>query len=117
MVMKLYGIAEIAERTGDKAATVSQWFKRGKLPKPDAELAMGPVWTGQTIGPWIRQRRQKREELLQAGKRMKEAQVALDPYTKGDFKLHPMEEMAAAQDEAEESYEDFKRVRDGYLGD
>lgn len=52
--MKFYGIAELAEAVGASPATVSQWFKRGKLPKPDAVLKMGPVWTGRTVAVWIK---------------------------------------------------------------
>jgi hypothetical protein len=56
-LMKIYSIAEIAEATGDKPKTVSQWYARGKLPKPDWLLKIGPVWKGTTIGPWISSRR------------------------------------------------------------
>lgn len=52
--MTLYGIAEIAAALGVTPGLVSQWRKRGKLPEPSAELAMGPVWTGDRIEFWIR---------------------------------------------------------------
>ncbi len=54
--MRLYGIAEIAQALGARRQTVAQWYQRGKLPEPDAHLAMGPVWTARTIEPWIRRR-------------------------------------------------------------
>lgn len=60
--MKIYSIAEIAEATGDKPATVSQWYARGKLPKPTWVLKIGPVWKGTTIGPWIAARRRIKAE-------------------------------------------------------
>lgn len=53
---KLYGIAEIAEAIGARPQTVAQWYRRGKLPPPDTVLAMGPVWTGKTLAPWLRER-------------------------------------------------------------
>lgn len=59
--MKLYGLSEIADATGDKLNTVSQWYKRGKLPEPDQLLKMGPVWSADTIRPWIRQQKKARE--------------------------------------------------------
>lgn len=51
---KLYGVREIAEATGIPASVLYVWKNRGKLPPPDAVLAMGPVWTARTIEPWIR---------------------------------------------------------------
>lgn len=53
---KLYGIAEIAEALGAKRQTAAQWYRRGKLPPPDAVLRMGPVWLKASIEPWIRSR-------------------------------------------------------------
>ena len=47
------GIAEIAQRAGVSRQTVAQWHVRGKLPEPDARLAMGPVWRETTIEAWL----------------------------------------------------------------
>lgn len=55
--MRLYGIAEIADATGQRRQTVAQWYARGKLPEPTARLAMGPVWTGRDLASWLRSRR------------------------------------------------------------
>ena len=52
--LKLYGVAEIAQALGMRRETIAQWHLRGKLPEPDAVLAMGPVWTEATIRPWLR---------------------------------------------------------------
>jgi predicted DNA-binding transcriptional regulator AlpA len=57
MTARLYGIAEIAAALGVPRNTVAQWLKRGKLPQPDAELAMGPVWSGRRIERWIEKQR------------------------------------------------------------
>ena len=47
------GIAEIAQRAGVPRQTVAQWHARGKLPEPDARLAMGPVWRETAIESWL----------------------------------------------------------------
>lgn len=49
----LYGISELAVATGQRRDTLSQWYRRGKLPPPAARLAMGPVWMGPAIEAWI----------------------------------------------------------------
>jgi hypothetical protein len=54
--VKLYGIYELAEAIGAKPATVSQWYKRGKLPEPSEVLKMGPVWTEARVRKWIKTR-------------------------------------------------------------
>ncbi len=59
---KLYGIAEIAVALDVDRHLVAQWYRRSRsktsggmdLPKPDQVLSMGPVWTYQTISPWLR---------------------------------------------------------------
>jgi len=47
------GVAEIAQALGISRQTAAQWHKRGKLPPPDAELAMGPVWKVETIEAFL----------------------------------------------------------------
>lgn len=54
--MKFYGISEIAEAIGANPHTVAQWYRRGKLPAPDAVLKMGPLWTEDTLSDWLRER-------------------------------------------------------------
>ena len=49
------GIAEIAQLVGASRQTVGQWHTRGKLPEPDARLAMGPVWSVETIRHFLAQ--------------------------------------------------------------
>lgn len=51
--MTLFGINEIANAIGVKRETVYKWYQRGKLPKPSATLAIGPVWAARAIQPWI----------------------------------------------------------------
>lgn len=43
------GISEIAHALGISRQTAHAWHARGKLPEPDAKLAMGPVWKVTTI--------------------------------------------------------------------
>ena len=53
MTPRLYGISEIAAALSVPRNTVAQWYRRGNMPQPDVELAMGPVWTGRRIERWI----------------------------------------------------------------
>ncbi len=62
MPANLYGIAEIAAALGARPPTVAQWHRRGRLPQPDEVLAMGPVWYGDTIRPWIENERIRIQE-------------------------------------------------------
>lgn len=55
--VRLYGIAEIAAALNARPKTVSIWLSRGRLPEPDARLAMGPAWLAETIEPWIASQR------------------------------------------------------------
>lgn len=59
--MKIYGTTELAQAVGARPRTVSMWHRRGKLPKPTAELAMGPVWTGREIERWIARENERTE--------------------------------------------------------
>ena len=68
--MKLYGIKEVADNLGVDRGLVAQWYRRSRndlpggmhLPKPDAVLSMGPVWTGQTLNSWLRVMKRKLKE-------------------------------------------------------
>lgn len=64
--MRLYGISEIARACGATRQQASQWHHRGHLPSPDVVLAIGPVWFGETIEPWIAQRTAKSEQITRA---------------------------------------------------
>lgn len=50
-----YGIAEIADALGLNRQLVTAWRRRRShgMPEPDAELAAGPLWRGESIEPWI----------------------------------------------------------------
>lgn len=49
---ELVGPAEIAERLGVAANTVSMWRARGLLPAPVAVVSRVPVWTWSTVRTW-----------------------------------------------------------------
>ena len=53
---RLYGLTELAGAAGISPNLAKQWQHRGKLPPPDAVLAMGPVWLGETVERWLRER-------------------------------------------------------------
>ena len=60
-------IGEIAELTGLAIGTVYAYRKKGKLPTPDFELSVGPVWKRETIEQWNAERNRRPgppEELL-----------------------------------------------------
>lgn len=60
---RFYGIAEIADALGVDRQLVTVWRRRQSrdMPRPDAELAAGPLWLGTTIEPWIEQARERLE--------------------------------------------------------
>lgn len=51
--MKLYGLTEIAREVGVSRQAIHQQLQRGSLPKPVAQLAMGPVWTEGQVRKWL----------------------------------------------------------------
>jgi hypothetical protein len=53
VVVKVYGLTEIARALGVDATLVAKWRERGKLPPVDAELSNGPVWLAKTIEPLL----------------------------------------------------------------
>ena len=53
---ELVSVAEIAALAGIPANTVAQWHRRGKLPAPAAQLAIGPIWTKSEIKTWLGKR-------------------------------------------------------------
>src|SRR5206468_1924836 len=57
--VELVGIAEIAELTGLAMRTIYAYRQSGKLPAPDFELTVGPVWKRKTIEQWDRERNRK----------------------------------------------------------
>lgn len=60
--LPLYGVTELAAATGQRRDTISQWYRRGKTPKPAARLAMGPVWMGDDVAAWIEAHRKSGSE-------------------------------------------------------
>ncbi|MDH3606880.1 MAG: hypothetical protein OER12_07780 [Acidimicrobiia bacterium] len=48
--------AEIGERLGVNAATVSRWHRRSILPEPDRRLGPLEIWNWGTIGEWAKDR-------------------------------------------------------------
>lgn len=46
------GIAELAAYLGKSKQSISNMKKRGKLPKPIAELAMSPIWLKSQFKDW-----------------------------------------------------------------
>jgi predicted DNA-binding transcriptional regulator AlpA len=46
---ELMGTAEVAEFFSVTSAAVSNWKKRGQMPKPVAELKMSPIWNKSDI--------------------------------------------------------------------
>jgi hypothetical protein len=56
---RFYGIAEIAEALGVDRQLATVWRRRSShgIPRPDDELAAGPLWLAETIEPWIRETR------------------------------------------------------------
>jgi hypothetical protein len=55
---RIYGVAEIATVLSDGEVTIDRRHvavarRRGALPDPDEELAMGPAWLAATIEPWL----------------------------------------------------------------
>ena len=95
--MNLYGIAEIAEKTGARPQTVAQWYRRGHLPEPDAVLRMGPVWTAQTLNAARRT----------AGARMKEAHATYDRY----LVIKPLNDQSFINHRMREMYELQKKIK------
>jgi hypothetical protein len=60
---RFYGIAEIAEALGVDRQLATVWRRRSShgMPRPDDELAAGPLWLAETIEPWIRATRARLE--------------------------------------------------------
>jgi predicted DNA-binding transcriptional regulator AlpA len=59
----LVGTAEAAEILGVERSRIGKWIKRGRMPKPVARLAAGPVWLTEDIRamiPWVEQHRRQR---------------------------------------------------------
>jgi len=50
------GVAEVAEYLGTSRQNIVNMRKKDKLPEPEAELAMGPVWLTKTIVDYKRNR-------------------------------------------------------------
>src|SRR5690242_11489697 len=58
---RFYGIAEIADALGIDRQLVTVWRRRSShgMPAPDEELSSGPLWTAETIEPWITATRER----------------------------------------------------------
>ncbi|WP_354163801.1 MULTISPECIES: hypothetical protein [unclassified Bradyrhizobium] len=47
------GLSELSEIVGISKGTAHGRMKRNKLPEPMVKLAMGPVWTKESIWDWL----------------------------------------------------------------
>ncbi|RJQ07547.1 MAG: hypothetical protein C4551_06480 [Bacillota bacterium] len=56
-VDRLYGLTEFAEAAGLDVRKLSVYRGRGQLPRPQQELASGPVWTWHQVQEYIASRR------------------------------------------------------------
>jgi hypothetical protein len=52
MTISVLGTAELAQRINEPVYLVAKWRQRGKVPAPDFDLAMGPVWLSSSIDAW-----------------------------------------------------------------
>ena len=52
MSLDVMGVAEVAAFCGVHKVTVHKWIRAGRMPEPDARLAMGPVWLTARIKEW-----------------------------------------------------------------
>lgn len=49
---------QVAEKIGEKPATLRQWRKRGKFPEPDLQPSVqAPMWAESTVDKWLKERK------------------------------------------------------------
>lgn len=52
--INIVGLTELAAQLNVNRQTVKSWYRRERLPAPDAVLACGPIWRQATIDRWLK---------------------------------------------------------------
>jgi predicted DNA-binding transcriptional regulator AlpA len=56
------GVRQVAKFLGVQEATVRSWVSRQRMPEPDGHVGRTPVWRGDTVREWARNRPRKGRE-------------------------------------------------------
>ena len=64
--LDVVGLAEVATMLDESKQLVRYWLERERFPKPDAQLAAGPIWRTSKIRRWAENEGRRVVELSDA---------------------------------------------------